>query len=129
MNKLDNYTITGGEINVGDYFVAYGIVGKCTEVDDYDPHNINYDSEETKWTCGTACEKVELTKGNNKKTILQELIDIRQKLARLDDGTTIANFDSHEEYNEAWEHRFSTSLHVDTAIRELTKHDKLYKKL
>jgi hypothetical protein len=57
---MRNYRIVEGKIEVDDWFVAFGVIGKCTEVDKtYDQNEPNYNSKETKWTCGKHCKKIE----------------------------------------------------------------------
>ena len=58
--KKRKYMIVDGAIGVDDWFIAFGVLGKCTEVDKkYCPDKPNYNSKETKWTCGEDCHKVE----------------------------------------------------------------------
>ena len=54
-----NYKLVEGDIEVGDYFVAFGVIGKCTEVDKKYLECIGYNSIETKWTSGEHCDKIE----------------------------------------------------------------------
>jgi len=52
------YEILEGEIKLGDHFIAFGVIGKCTEVDNSNIDESNYNSKETKWTSGTDCKKI-----------------------------------------------------------------------
>ena len=56
---MKKYKTVDGNIEVGDYFVAFGVIGKCTEVDDKYPESVGINSKETKWTSGGHCDKIE----------------------------------------------------------------------
>tara|TARA_R110000796_G_C14370742_1_gene413979 strand:+ start:142 stop:324 length:183 start_codon:yes stop_codon:yes gene_type:complete len=57
---MGKYKKVESEIEVGDYFAAFGVIGKCTEVDKkHNPDEPNYNSKETKWTVGKHCDKIE----------------------------------------------------------------------
>lgn len=50
---MTNYKIVKDEITIDDYFIAFGVIGKCTEVDRY-----SVNSKETKWTGRRDCQKI-----------------------------------------------------------------------
>jgi len=56
---MKKYKTVDGDIKVGDYFIAFGVIGRCTEVDNKYSESVGYNSKETKWTSAEHCNKIE----------------------------------------------------------------------